>query len=120
MNRKSPLLSVFVAVMFVCAVFLAVIQPLSALRESSLADVRLSLETSQGRERKQQYEYDQVLEELPKRRQELAEVQPQAEEAAQLVTELKATRKALRAEKKELEALLEQQNAASGQEETQP
>ena len=117
MNRKSPLLPVFVVIMFLCALFLAVIQPLSTLRAASLADVRLSLETSQGRERKQQHEYEEVQEELPKTRQELAEVQPQAEEAAQRVAELKERRKALREEKKALEAQLAEQNAVSGPEE---
>ena len=74
--------------------------PLRARLDDQLADTRLSLETSQGRERKQQMEYDQVEEALPKVRAELAEVQPQADAAAAEVQALKEIRKELRAQKK--------------------
>ncbi len=69
-----------------------------------LEDTRMSLETSRGRERKQQMEYDQVAEALPRTRAELAEVQPRADAAAEKVKALKEKRKALREEKKRLEA----------------
>ena len=83
--------------------------PLRARLDDQLADIRLSLETSQGRERKQQMEYDQVTEELPKVRAELAEVQPQADAAAEEVQRLKEIRRELRERKKALE-----QEAADG------
>lgn len=68
-----------------------------------IQDLSLSLETSRQRETKQQYEYNQVVEALPKLQAELAEVAPKAETAAATVDELKATRKALRADNKALE-----------------
>ena len=72
-------------------------------------DLNRSLETSYGRERKQQAEYDQVSEELPLTRAELEETQPLADAAAARVTQLKAERKQLRAEKKALEEALKEE-----------
>ena len=69
-------------------------------------DLQKSLETSQGRERKQQYEYDKVVSEIPEIQAELDLIRPQTEAAEQEVSELKAERKKLRNEKKELEQQL--------------
>lgn len=80
--------------------------PLKFFLDFRLSEARLSLETSQGRERKQQYEYDQVCADLPLTRSELETVQPLADAASLEVSELKALRKELRAEKKRLESLL--------------
>ncbi|MBR2663159.1 MAG: hypothetical protein IKE25_05545 [Clostridia bacterium] len=49
-------------------------------------------------------EYDQVLKDLPAAREELAEIRPRAEAAAEQVRLLKEERKALRAKKKQLES----------------
>ena len=105
MNRREKVLAgVFVLVMLAFGVLLAAWVPLRAALDFSIADISLSLETSRGRERKQQMEYDQVLEALPLVREELAEIQPQAEAAAEQVRLLKEERKALRARKKQKEA----------------
>ena len=106
MKSRSAQGTLIILILFLCVLFLAAWLPLNALQSARLADARLSLETSQGRERKQQHEYDQVLEDLPKARQELAELQPRTDEAVQLVADLKAERKSLRETKKELEARL--------------
>ena len=119
--RISPLIIVLTLALLLCALFLIVYVPAMAWRQFQLDDTALSLETSQGRERKQQYEYDEVTAALPETRAELAEVQPLADEAAAKVAELKARRKELRAEKKELEAALEAQAApAESREEGNP
>ena len=103
-TRTSPFVVVLTAVLLLCALFLIVYVPAMSWRQFQLEDTALSLDTSQGRERKQQYEYDEVTAALPETRAELAEVQPLADAAAAKVAELKARRKELRAEKKELEA----------------
>ena len=118
MNRREKVLAgVFVLVMLAFSVLLAAWVPLRAALDFSIADTSLSLETSRGRERKQQMEYDQVLEALPAVREELAEIQPRAEAAAEQVRLLKEERKALRARKKQKEAERESSGeaAASGQ-----
>ena len=112
----SPMAKVFAAVMLAFSVFLAASVILRADLDFQLQDTAVSLDTSRGRERKQQYEYDEVCEELPRTRAELEAVQPEAQEAAETVQQLKDERKALRAEKKELEAALEQKRAGETQE----
>ena len=62
----------------------------------AIEDVRVSLETSQARERKQQYEYDQVSKALPAAKLELSEIKPKAEQAKQEETLLRENRKVLR------------------------
>lgn len=75
--------------------------------EYQAEDLARSVETSHQREKKQEYEYDQVVTELPQTKAELEEVLPRAEAAQATVTDLKAQRKALREEKENLEAELE-------------
>ena len=50
-------------------------------------DVRTSLETSLARERKQQYEYNEVSEKLPEARAELERLQPLADAAVKTLRE---------------------------------
>ena len=69
-----------------------------------LEDVQKSLETSQGRERKQQHEYDETVAAIPETEAELERIRPLAEAAKDEVKALKDERKKLRQEKKELEA----------------
>lgn len=95
------ILSVVVLLGF--AVFMFWYIPSSASLKSKTEETRQLLETSIGREGKQQDEYDKAVADLPVVQAELKEKQPLAEEAAQKVTELKARRKELRAEKKALE-----------------
>lgn len=74
----------------------------------AIEDVRVSLETSQARERKQQYEYDQVSKALPEARLELSEIQPKADAAKADESALRETRKTLRSANAELTAQLEE------------
>ena len=107
-QRKNGWAWAFALVMLLFSLAMMLWVPLRARLDAQLADTRLSLETSQGRERKHQIEYDQVTEELPKVA-ELAEVQPRADAAAEEVQRLKEIRRELRERKKALE-----QEAADG------
>ena len=113
-TRLNWIARLFVAVMLCFSLLMAGFVVARSRLDFTLEDTARSLETSQGRERKQQKEYDEVVEQLPKTRAELAEIQPQADEAAETVRQLKEERKRLRAEKKALEqALEEKQEKAS-------
>ncbi len=108
---------VLTCVMLVFCLFLGWYIPSRGELDFQLADIELSLETSYGREKKQQFEYDEVTAELPLTRAELAETQPLADEAEAAVTALKEERKALRAEKKALEeARKEKENSGENAE----
>ena len=106
MKKSGHFESVFACVLLLFCLALIVWVPLRGILDARLTEASLSLETSQGRERKQEYEYAQVSEELPATRARLEETQPLADAAAEEVAALKARRKELRAEKKHLEALL--------------
>ena len=95
------------AVMLAFSLFMAACVFARASLDFQLEDTARSLETSRGRERKQQHEYDEVTAELPLVRAELEELQPRADAAAEEVRTLKEERKRLRAEKKELEQAAE-------------
>lgn len=98
---------IFVLVMLLFSVAMLAYVPLRARLDFQLDDVARSLDTSRGRERKQQYEYDEVTAQLPLTQAELDEVGPQAEKAAETVRQLKDERKKLREEKKTLEEAAE-------------
>ena len=104
--KKSPawLARLFTGVMLLFCAFLTAFVLLRGSLSFQLADLALSLETSRGRERRQTMEYNQVKTDLPAARAQLSELQPQADAAAGEVQELKDRRKALRDEKKALEA----------------
>ncbi len=68
----------------------------------AIEDVRVSLETSQARERKQQYEYDEVTKALPEAQKELEEIQPKADAAKAEESTLRDQRKALRSSNTDL------------------
>lgn len=72
-----------------------------------IADLSLSLDTSRQREVKQQYEYDQVVAQLPLTQAEVAEKEPLAAAAQAVEKELRTQRKALRAESTALADQLE-------------
>ena len=102
----------FVAVMLAFSLAAAACTVIRAGLDFSLEDTARSLETSRGRERKQQAEYDEASAALPLVLEELAGVQPKAEAAAEAVSALKEERKRLRQVKKEMEA----PEAAEGEE----
>ena len=95
-----------VVFLFIFAVFMIWYIPSISSLQTKITDTRQSLETSRGRENKQQDEYDKAVADLPVVRAELNEKAPLAEAAEQEVTELKARRKDLRQEKMALEEKL--------------
>lgn len=104
--------AVFIAVMFfTCAVVCWYAASQYELR-FQIADLTLSLDTSRQREVKQQYEYDQVVAELPIVQAQVAQMEPLAAAALATETDLRAQRKALRAENA---ALAEQLEAVQAQ-----
>ena len=104
MKKRIPLFTVFCAVFFfVFAVFMFWFIPSCAFLRSEIAETQQELELNRGREAKQQYEYDKAVEELPLKLAELENIKPLADEAEQTVAGLKARKKELLAQKKELE-----------------
>ena len=105
MKRKGSFLPVlFTVVMLVFVFFIAWYLPSSGHLRFRLEDIQKSLETSQGRERKQQHEYDEVVAAIPEIQAELDRILPLSEAAKQEVKDLKTERKKLRQEKKDLES----------------
>lgn len=95
--------ALFIGVMFLtCAVVCWYAVSQYTLR-FQVADLTLSLETSKKREVKQQYEYDQVLAQLPQVQAQVAEIEPQAAQTQAKEKELRARRKELRAQVSQLE-----------------
>ena len=109
-------LSVFTACcilfLFVFALFMCWYIPSSASLRSKITETRQSLETSRGRESKQQDEYDKAVTELPRVQAQLEESLPLAKQAEETVSSLKARRKELRAVKKELEQKLSERDSS--------
>lgn len=119
MRKGSLFFSVvFSFVMLVFVFFLIWHIPSRANLNFQLADTEISLDTSHGRERKQQTEYDQVVAQLPLTQAELEEAQPLADEAVAKVAALKKERSALREEKKRLEEMLAGQSSDGTKEES--
>ena len=96
----------FTIIMLVFVLFLVWYVPSVSRRDFLLRDTQQSLETNQGRERKQQYEYDKVSAEIPGIRAELDEVLPETEAAQQELETLREQKKKLKKEKKALEKQL--------------
>ena len=104
--RRSVLPTFFTVIMLVFVLFLVWYVPSVSRRDFLLRDTQQSLETNQGRERKQQYEYDKVSAEIPGIRAELDEVLPETEAAQQELETLREQKKKLKKEKKALEKQL--------------
>ncbi|MCR5567396.1 MAG: hypothetical protein K6F61_11130 [Clostridiales bacterium] len=102
MKRRQFLPVLFSLVMLICVLFLIWYLPSLGERRFRLEDIQKSIETSLGRERKQQHEYDETVAAIPLTEAELERVAPQAKEAQKEVRELKKERKNLRKERKEL------------------
>ena len=103
MKKNNRLAVLFAIVMLICVLFIVWYLPAVSQRRFQIGDIRKSLETSQGRERKQQSEYDETVAALPEVEAELERVLPLTEVAKEEVKSLKKERKALRKEKKELD-----------------
>lgn len=102
--KKKIFPAVFSLVMILCVLFVVWYLPTVSELRFRLADVQKSLETSQGRERKQQHEYDEAVASIPEIQAELDYVLPLAEDAREEVQTLKEERRRLREQKKELES----------------
>lgn len=103
MKKGSAYAVFFTVIMLICVLFIVWYLPAVSQRRFQLEDTQKSLETSLGRERKQQSEYDETVAALPEVEAELERVLPLSEAAKEEVKSLKKERKALRKEKKELE-----------------
>ena len=113
MKKHIPVFTVCcVLFLFVFAAFIAWYLPSMSSVYASIDETRRSLDTSRGRENKQQSEYDKAVEELPQVQAQLEEQTPLAAQAEEQVNALKARRKELRAEKKELEQMISGNDAA--------
>ena len=88
----------FVAVMLIACVLLASFAVDQVRLRAQIADLTLSLETSRGREARQNHEYDEAVAALPIAQEELARVAPLAEAAQAEEKELRQQRKEIRAE----------------------
>ena len=102
-KSRSFLPVLFAVVMLFCVLFVICYLPAVSSLRFRLEDAEKSLETSRGRERKQQYEYDEAVAAIPEVQAELDRIIPLNEQAKQELQDLKAERKRLREEKKELE-----------------
>ena len=92
-----------ILVFFIFTVFMFWYLPSMFSIHAKTAEIRRNLETSIGREGKQQDEYDQAVAELPLVQNELQEKEPLAEQAEQNVADLKSRRKELRELKQKME-----------------
>lgn len=104
--------ALFVAAMLSVCALLAFFAVDQARLRAEVADLTLSLETSRGREARQNHEYDEVVAALPVARAELERVQPQADAAKAVENDLRQQRKDIRAENA---ALQEQIDAAQAE-----
>ena len=114
MKKSSPWFWCPVWILLIFTAFMIWYVPSVASVQSGLKETRQSLETSRGRENKQQDEYNKAVEELPLVQADLAEKGPLAEQAEENVSALKARRNELRSEKESLESLLS--GSGNGQE----
>ncbi len=114
--KKSTLPVIFSIFMLVCVLFVSWYLPAVGQRRFQLDDVMKSLETSRGRERKQQYEYEETVAAIPVTEAELERILPLAEDAKEEARALKKERKKLRNEKKELEAAASLSQEVNGNE----
>lgn len=102
---------VFVAVMLLVCAWLAFFAVDQARLKAQIADLTLSLETSRGREARQNHEYDEAITALPLAQEKLAKVEPLAQAAKERETELRQQRKDIRAENAALETQIAEAQA---------
>ena len=101
MKRKSFLPVLFSLLMLICVLFIVWYLPSVGNLRFRLEDVQKSLETSLGRERKQQAEYDRAVQDIQAAKEQLEAITPQH-------VEVQAARDAQVAERKELKARKEE------------
>jgi hypothetical protein len=101
MKQPRWFLCLFAVLMGICTLIFIWDIPASYSMAFRLSDAQLSLETAQGRERKQQAEYDKTLENIEIAKASLDAIAPQH-------AEVQAARDAQVAERKELKARREE------------
>ncbi len=107
MKNKMPFVpALCVVILFLFASFLVWYIPSQSSLLAGIEETKRSLETSRGREGKQQDEYDKAVQDLPVIQAELQEKKPLVEAADKNVADLKGRRNDLRHEKEELEQQL--------------
>lgn len=115
MKLPRSVLYLFVVLMGICTLILIWQVPASSSMSYNLSEARLSLETAQGRERKQQAEYDKALQDIETAKAQLEAITPQHEEVVAAKESQVAERKELKARreelKKQIEALLPEETA---------
>ena len=104
MKLPRSVLYLFAILMGLCTLILIWQVPASSSMEFSLSEARLSLETAQGRERKQQSEYDRAAENIQAAKEQLEAITPQHEEVLAAKDAQVAERKELKARREELQA----------------
>ena len=97
-NLSNTFVALFVAVMLLCGVVVTSSLFHQAATLEEISQLSANLEAVQARLRKQQVEYAQVQEDLPRVLSELESLQPEADAAYALEQEMRDQRKALRAE----------------------
>ena len=102
MKQSRWFLCLFAVLMGICTLILIWQVPASSSMAFRLSEAQLSLETAQGRERKQQVEYDQVLQDIQAAKEQLEAITPQHEEVQAARDTQVAERKELKARKEEL------------------
>ena len=103
--------ALFVAAMLPICALLAFFAVDQVRLRAEIADLTISLDTSRGREARQDHEYDEVVAALPVARAELERVQPLADAAKAEENELRQQRKDIRAENAALRAQIEDAQA---------
>ncbi len=113
-NRLQAL--ILVPVLLAAVLFMAWYIPSIIAANSALDSLRNDLDTVQGKDRKQKYEYSQAMEELPELRESIDALVPLVEAAKTESDELKMQKKDLNKEKKQLEKLLEERTGSESAE----
>ena len=80
MKQSRWFLCIFAALMGVCTLIFIWQVPASSSMAFRLSEAQLSLETAQGRERKQQAEYDRAVQDIQAAKEQLEAITPQHEE----------------------------------------
>ena len=101
--KKSALPVLFSLIMIFCVLFLIWYLPAVGQLRFDLSDTQKSLETSLGRERKQQAEYDRAVQDIQAAKEQLEALTPQHEEVLAARDAQVAERKELKARKEELQ-----------------
>ncbi len=113
-NRLQAL--ILVPVLLAAVLFMAWYIPSTIAAHSALDSLKNDLDTVQGKERKQKYEYSQAMEELPELCESIDALVPLVEAAKTESDELKRQKKDLNKEKRQLEKLLEERTGSESAE----